>query len=261
MPGNNRKTVILQDRDLHFMRELASILRVADREQAKLVAGFTSTTRANARLLALTNGGFLRRFFWGTVGGARKAIYALTPKGAALVGLPLRGPRRSRDQILAADSYSLHQLEINEVYCALRYRPTPDGTSVIRWIAFAEPIRGTAIKPDGYAELRVLGQPVTLFFEIDLGSEHRSVWQAKVRSYLAYATSGDFERQFGQQRFRALVVVTSESRLKLLQTATAELTEKIFRFTTAERIKRQSFWGAIWQKPRGSEQLPLFPNS
>jgi len=48
MAGNDRKLVILQDRDMHLMRELA-VMRVIDREQAKVVAGFGSTTRANAR--------------------------------------------------------------------------------------------------------------------------------------------------------------------------------------------------------------------
>ena len=79
MAGNDRKLVILQDRDMHLMRELA-VMRVIDREQAKVVAGFGSTTRANARLLGLSQAGFLRRFFWGTVGGARKALYALSPR-------------------------------------------------------------------------------------------------------------------------------------------------------------------------------------
>ena len=51
MPGNN-KGIILQDRDRHLLRELA-VMRVIDREQAKCVAGFGSTTRANTRLLAL----------------------------------------------------------------------------------------------------------------------------------------------------------------------------------------------------------------
>src|SRR5665213_336542 len=93
MAGNDRKLVILQDRDMHLMRELA-VMRVIDREQAKVVAGFGSTTRANARLLGLSQAGFLRRFFWGTVGGARKALYALSPRGAEIVGVPDRGPRR-----------------------------------------------------------------------------------------------------------------------------------------------------------------------
>jgi FlaA1/EpsC-like NDP-sugar epimerase len=46
-------------------------MRVVDREQAKIVAAFGSTTRANARLLALTRAGLLRRFFLGTRGGGQ----------------------------------------------------------------------------------------------------------------------------------------------------------------------------------------------
>ena len=47
MTGN--RPMIVQTRDLHLLREL-SVMRVIDREQAKVVAGFTSTTRANTRL-------------------------------------------------------------------------------------------------------------------------------------------------------------------------------------------------------------------
>ena len=123
MTGNNQG-MILQDRDRHLLKELA-VMRVIDREQAKCVAGFRSTTRANSRLLLLTRAGFLRRFFLGTVGGARKALYALSPKGAALVEVPYRGPRRASGQTLAADFFVTHQLWINEVYCLLKYRPIP----------------------------------------------------------------------------------------------------------------------------------------
>ncbi|HEY3826225.1 MAG TPA: hypothetical protein VGL82_16780 [Bryobacteraceae bacterium] len=87
MAGSNHKLVIVQARDLHLMRELA-VMRVVDREQAKIVAGFRSTTRANTRLLGLTELGYLHRFFWGSVGGARKGLYALSAKGAALAGVP-----------------------------------------------------------------------------------------------------------------------------------------------------------------------------
>ena len=66
MIGNNH--LILQPRDLHLLREVAE-MRVLDREQAKIVAGFGSTTRANTRLLALVRAGLLRRFFLGTGGG------------------------------------------------------------------------------------------------------------------------------------------------------------------------------------------------
>src|SRR5690348_2797481 len=74
MLGNNRKGIILQERDRHVLRELG-VMRVIDREQAKIVAGFGSTTRANTRLLALVRAGFLRRYFLGMVGGAHKSLY------------------------------------------------------------------------------------------------------------------------------------------------------------------------------------------
>src|ERR1700722_10758234 len=91
--GNERRAIVLQARDRELLKEL-SILRVMDSEQAKLVGGFHSTTRANTRLLALTRAGVLRRFFLGTSGGGQKALYALSREGARIVDVPFRGPRR-----------------------------------------------------------------------------------------------------------------------------------------------------------------------
>ena len=256
MAGNNRKVVILQDRDVHLLRELA-VMRVVDREQAKLVSGFGSTTRVNTRLLALTQAGYLRRFFWGELIGARKGLYSLSAKGAQFVGVPERGPRRKPDQVLAADYFSLHQLQINNVYCTLKYRPSPQDVTFVRWVSFYEPIAGTKFIPDGYAEVEIRSKRIALFFEIDLGTEHQPKWQEKVRQYLGYAASGTFLRQFGCEQFRTLVIANSESRLAKLCAATAPLTEKIFRFTTAERIALETFWGTIWQKPAGPARQTL----
>jgi N-acetylmuramoyl-L-alanine amidase len=60
MSGNRAPVVELQDRDRRLLDELA-IMRVINREQAQIVAGFRSTTRANERLLALTRIGLLSR--------------------------------------------------------------------------------------------------------------------------------------------------------------------------------------------------------
>jgi len=256
MAGNNRKLVILQDRDIHLLRELA-VMRVIDRKQAEIVAGFGSTTRANARLLALVNAGYLRRFFWGGVGVARKALYAASPRGADIVGMPDRGPRRARGQVLAADFFSMHQLLINEIYCLLYYRPLPVGAKFIRWIAFHEPIQGTSLIPDGYAEMEAESKKHAFFIEADRGTENRAAWQQKVEAYLSYAASGSFAGRFGLQQFRVLVIANSESRISSISTATAALTTKIFRFTTFDRINRDGIWTPVWQKPNGSERLPL----
>src|SRR6266849_8244063 len=102
--GNEHQRVVLQSRDRRLLEELA-LLRIIDREQAKIIAGFGSTTRANTRLLALTRAGFLRRFFLGTNAGGTKALYAISRQGAELAGIPHRGRRRPNDDILDAESF------------------------------------------------------------------------------------------------------------------------------------------------------------
>ncbi len=93
MAGNEKRSIVLQERDRQLFQELAT-LRVADREQLKVVGEFGSVSRVNVRLLQLVRAGLLRRFFLGSGGAGRKALYALTPKAAQLVNVPLRGPRR-----------------------------------------------------------------------------------------------------------------------------------------------------------------------
>jgi len=257
MAGSNRKLIILQDRDMRLLREL-SVMRVVDREQAKIVAGFGSTTRANARLLALTQGQFLHRFFWGSVGGARKALYSLSPRGAEAAGVPYRRPRRGQGQILAIDSLTAHQLTINEIYCALKYPPASAAAAqFVRWASFQEPIAGTVLIPDGYAEVQSSGKILSLFFEIDMGSEGRKVWEGKVRAYLSFAASGRHAEQFHQPQFRVSVVTPSDARLRAVRGATAAITDKIFRFTTLERIRHEGFRTAIWLRPVGDNPEAL----
>ena len=69
MTGTNRARtkkkahgMIVQSRDLAFLRILAT-LGVVDRELFKVVAGFSSTTRANARLLQLYRRGTFAEIF------------------------------------------------------------------------------------------------------------------------------------------------------------------------------------------------------
>jgi hypothetical protein len=184
MSGNDRHAIVIQERDRQLLKELSSV-RVLDREQAKILAPFHSTTRANSRLLALTRAGFLRRFFLGTSGGGQKALYALSPEGARIVDVPYRGPRRRRDEVLVADLFVTHQLSINEIYCTLKYRSVPSGTiQFVRWMNFFEPLhQGFSLIPDGYAEILHPGGTLTAFLEVDLGSEGRKVWKEKVKEF------------------------------------------------------------------------------
>jgi hypothetical protein len=258
MNGNEYYGMVIQERDRYLLREL-SVMRVIDREQAMVVVGFGSTTRANARLLLLTRAGLLRRFFLGTKAGGAKALYALSLKGARLVGVPESGPRRRQDEAVVADFFIQHQLATNEVYCALKYGcRTPAGIAFKRWMGFPKrPIPGLRLIPDGYVELKTPSGIVAAFLEVDLGHERSRVWQDKVRNYLDLAVTGNFEREFKQERFRVLVVADSRRRLETIREAVLALTDKIFWFATFESIRRHGAFAPVWGRPKSGEPQSL----
>jgi hypothetical protein len=267
MPGSKRSVqtgrgMVIQERDRHLLGEL-SLMRVIDREQAKVVAGFGSTTRANARLLALTREGLLHRFFQGTVAGGAKALYTLSEKGARLVGVPASGPRRREDQAVVADFFIQHQLAINEVYCALKYpKRVPEEIAFKNWMGFPKRTApGMRVIPDGYVELLTPSGIVAAFLEIDLGHERLRVWRDKVRNYLDLAFTGNFEREFKQSRFRVLVITDSLRRLDSIRHAVLPLTDKIFWFATFESIRLGGAFGPIWTRPKGEVRQSLLPGT
>lgn len=263
MNGSERRTIrrrglSVRPRDLALLSELG-ILRVADGEQLKIAAGFGSTTRINARLLALYRAGLLRRFFLGS-GGGRKALYALSEKGARLVGLPCRGPRRPQNATLVADFFVQHQLTVNAIYCDLKFSPVPvSRVRFVNWLSFHEPLAtNLRLIPDGYVEFATpLGVDAS-FLEVDLGHESLKVWREKARHYVQLAASGTYERQFKQPRFRVLVLVNSLRRLQSIRAAVAEITQKIFWFATLDAVRGERFFASVWLRPVGDTHQPLF---
>jgi hypothetical protein len=257
MTGNNKR-LVLQSRDRRLLEELAT-MRVVDREQAKLVAGFGSTTRANTRLLALSRAGLLRRCFLGTTAGGSKALYILSAKGALAVGVPFRGPHRRNDEAIIADFFIEHQLRINGLYCALKFQPMPvPGVSFRRWMSFAQPVTPLIrLIPDGYVELETPSGPLAAFLEVDLGNESLTVWKEKTANYLQFAVSGECERQFGQRRFRVLVIAHSERRMRSIRTAISAATDKLFWCMSVESIEREGFFASVWLRPKDDTQQPF----
>lgn len=257
MAGNERKGFVIQERDRRLLTELAT-LRVVDREQAKIVAGFGSTTRVNHRLLGLTRAGFLRRFFLGTTGPGMKALYALSAQGARLVDVPLRGPQRRKDETLAADFFVEHQLTVNEVHCALKYGPLPAGVSFRRWMSFFAPIaKGLRLIPDGYAELDTPAGVTALFLEVDLGHEHGPVWKKKVEHYLQFALMGAHEGKGFHRPFRVLVFAPGERRVQSIRKLAGRLTDKIFWFASLQSIRGSGLFAPVWLRPKDEDRLPL----
>jgi len=258
MTGSKRGGVVLQDRDRHLLKELC-VLRIIDREMTKTVAGFQSTRRANARLLQLTRGGLLKRFFVGSVANGRKAIYTLSAKGADLAEAKLGGIHRQSGRLIVGDAFVAHQSGINDIYIALKYRNAPGSSArLIRWHTFRQSISdSTKLTPDGYLELSTSHGVKAMFLEVDQGTEALSVWQQKSASYLQLAVSGEFVQRFRQAQFRVLVVANSDRRLAHIRATVAKSTEKIFWFTTLDIIHRESIWSPIWSRPAGDQRHSL----
>jgi len=258
MPRKKTDTTVIQERDHHLLREL-SVMRVIDREQAKIICGFGSISRVNRRLLALTQAKLLKRIFMG--GPAwKKSFYFLSSLGAKLVGTD-HVLRRRNNEFVTSDYFLPHQLAINSVYCAAKYRPhPPEGISVIRHDSFYLPIDAhRSLIPDRYLEFSIPEGTLPAFLEVDLGNESLRTWRSKVEKYLRYAISHDFERTFGHPAFRVLAVTNSEGRTRALRRATLEVTNKLFWFTTLDAIRWSGFWSRIWLRPgaREGEPLPL----
>jgi len=254
--------LVLQPRDLKLLREL-NTLRVIDREQAKLVGPFGSTTRANTRLLALTQQQLLTRHAVGTVAGGHKYLYALTVHGARRVDVRYRGLPWTRDALLAGSAGLEHQLRVNAVYLLLTYTAIQlPNVRVTKWRAFTEPLSSTdRLIPDGYLELEGPIGRRAFFLEVDRGTESRRTWVTKTQAYLRFAMSGAFTTQFGRSQFGVLVIAPSARRVHSLRAAVTGVTTKLFWFASFEVLQAGMFWTPCWWRPTGTERHSLIPPS
>ncbi len=260
MPGNNqaKDPFLLQSRDLRVLSELAG-MRVMDRELARLAGGFTDCNRiVNSRLLKLVRAGLLNRFFVGTTGAGRKAIYALSRKGADLLGSQPRLVSRRFGQTVVSDLFIEHQLQLNLIGAALKYRPLRVGVWLQTWqTPFKAVTAGIPLIPDAYFELATPSGIRAHFLEVDMGTESRSIWDRKVRHYINLARSGEFRRVFHQEQFRVLVLGPSDRRLANIRGAVLKHTERIFYFATFEDINRSGIWSPCWLRPTGDDRVSL----
>jgi Replication-relaxation len=258
MRGSNQRVVLLQPRDRKLLEELA-IMRVIDREQAKTVAGFASTTRANTRLLALTHAGFLKRTFVGTISGGRKAVYRLSRTAVATLSAASPGGSDHAGKGSYSELFLEHQMQVNQVYLWVKHKPIPlVGCQFHRWISFTRMLsKISPIIPDGYFELQHESVVKALFLEVDMGTEALRIWQKKIEGYLKFAVSGEFGKLFSLGQFKVIVIANSERRAESIRKVTAKFTDKIFRFTSFQTINSEGFWSPIWARPTGDQKESL----
>jgi hypothetical protein len=255
MTGNNNQRILLTNRDRTLLGLLAEA-KLLDREQIQQLLDFGSVTRANDRLSRLHTAGLLYRYFVGTIAGGRKALYAISPRGAATIGREMVWKlHRPQSELLVGQVFVDHQLAVNWCWISLKSDPA---SNPIRFVRFNEPISpALPLTPDGYAELASAGGTQPVFLEVDLTTETSRVWNRKVEFYLKLATSGEFQRIFRQERFKVAIVCTSERRMVSLRRVVRKHTTKLFYFSLLETIKRDGFRSPHWLRPEGTERHPL----
>jgi hypothetical protein len=254
MTGNHKAGIVLQPRD-HRLLEAVGQMRLIDREMSKVILKLAATRNTNKRLLELTRAGLLQQYFVGTVGGGRKAIYALSEKAAALTNSEFRPLKRRAGENLVGDLFVHHQLQVNAIFLLVRFQEIPvAGVQCLRWLSFQErPFRNAAVIPDGYFELASSSGIRAMFLEVDRGTETLGIWQKKIRQYLQLAVSGEFPQKFQQQQFRVLVLTNSERRLRNIRALIAKATDKVFWLSTFELLHREGFWSPVWFRPAGDQ--------
>lgn len=187
---------------------------------------------------------------------------------------------RPRENVAGASHLFLdHLLHTSDVRIALT-QAAAAGWEVVRWIDDRSLRRRemkeyvtipgetgrVAIVPDGIFSL-VRGQALFHhFLEVDLrtvvglsGKSGRRDWARKVKAYLAYYQSGQYERRYGAKKFRVLTVTTGATRLENLRRITEEAGGKaIFWFTTFEQLAVDPLLTTpIWSVAGLNEPLPL----
>lgn len=249
---------VLTSRDLDVLRTLV-VARVLDGEQIQLIARFSSVRRTNRRLLKLVRAGVLRRWFVGTASGGQKAIYGLSPAGARLLEEPAHGLITwKQDALIKTSQFLTHQQAINRVFIRARYQPLPGGCSCTKWQTFRKQISPSIpLAPDGYFEIVQGGVVHSMFLEVDLGTESSAVWKRKVDLYLKLALSKEFEHMFDKTRLRVLIVVSSDRRMNALRRVITQRTDKLFWFTSEDRMELEGLCGPIWMRPKGNELITL----
>jgi len=243
MSGVRQKLVRLEDRDRRLLEEL-EVMRLINRDQAKLIGGFTSIRRTNVRLLSLVRAGILKQV----------PLARGEPNGYMRSGMPV--PKKPGEP---PTLFARHQLAVGAIYLLVKYGPVPGGLQLRRWVRFDQSLSKTiALVPDGYCELELAATINPNFLEIDLGTEALAVWQRKTQLYLQFAVSGEFSKIFGQPQFRVLVIANSDHRARTIQATVANTTAKIFWFSSFESIHHAGFWSPIWFRPMGGQPRSLF---
>ncbi|MDD5431326.1 MAG: replication-relaxation family protein [Candidatus Pacebacteria bacterium] len=256
---------ILQERDKKLIA-FCHDYRFLTQEQIRVLSGFGCQTRINIRLRKLFDAGYLSRRFLPVFQGRARILYFVGSRGeeiiAAQAGVDPVKIRQRRKQLLQIKDGSLsHYLAISEFrlafFMASKHNPA---ISLNFWRTEKEMplcLEQKKFYSDACLVYGYRDKFFSLFLEIDRSTESHKRFGEKINNYLRYGLHGHYQKQFGVQFFRVLIVCPSLSRLENLKRLIEQKTDKMFWLTVAGDITPEKILSKIWHRP-GQGSLASF---
>jgi hypothetical protein len=272
LPRNRRvsspPSMRLTERDVAILRAVHDF-RVLRGDQLQALF-FNSQSTASYRLSRLYQHGFVERHFLPTLGGLASSptLYTLGKWGVDVLRQVLDcgpgGLRRRLGSKELSPMFLEHMLAINDMRVAVTVAARQNGYTLETWLddahlkAAYDRVRITttsgrkrdaSLIPDGYFAIRVSQGRACFFLEVDRGTMTVGRFQDKIRSYMAYIASGQYERRYGTRSLRVLTITSGPNRLANLKDATERTGGgRTFWFAILQEISKDSVLdGPVWQ--------------
>lgn len=258
----NPQRLIIQERDKDIIMAVYDY-RFLTREQIQRLFDFNCVSKANLRLRKLYDHNYLSRTFTPSSRGSLKAIYFLGGEGLKIITERLgRDPlevKNNQKKVSRLKSLFLHHnLNLNEIRIsftkAIEKHPLMrielwinDRDSLLEYYLSNAGVKTKRIfRPDGYFRFSYKDKLYSFFVELDQSTESHKKFKDKVKSYLDFARSGYYQKIFGVRYFRCLIIAPTAQRLANLKKTVEEVTDKVFWFTTLDKITGNDVLSPIW---------------
>ena len=265
--------IVVQPRDKKIISAIYDY-RYLSRYQIQTLFDFNCVTKVNIRLRKLYDHHYISRIFLPTTRGSSKAIYLLGSKGINIIteilGIdPLTVKKSQRESAQVKDLFLNHNLNLNEFRIAFTkaIQAHPD-MKLERWINDHDCLQEyhfnysgqktkKTFRPDGYFRLWYKKKIYSFFIELDQSTMSQQRFKAKVKDYLEFARSGYYQKIFGVQYFRVLIIAPCIQRVMNLKKTVEDVTDNIFWFTTLNKVTSNGGFGPIWLRAGHDGLHPL----
>lgn len=265
-PPNMRLTT----RDIEILKALAEY-RILRQDQIQQLF-FGSKSTAQYRLSHLYQHGFVQRHFLPVFAGWSPTLYTLDKRGVAVLKTEYGATGISVWDSENGHEFLSHTLAVNDFRIAVTVTCRQAGYTLLTWSSEADlkadydrvtiidhkgKKQSVSLIPDSYFTLETPKGKTSFFLEMDMGTMTVGRFQTKIRAYLAYTQSGEYQKRYQTKSLRILTVTNSEARCKNLKTSAESIGgDRRFWFTTAEKVNTSILHSPHWHVA-GSETLSL----